>query len=91
MNNSQNNTEWRGYTLEEMRYKRAASLARCVIARQVLADRFTSVVKPVGTGLPGRAISLVSAFSGNLKTMQYIVLGYKLSKTVLSLWRRFRS
>lgn len=89
MTNSQNNNEWRGYSLEEMRYKRAASLARCVIARQAIADRFTGIVKPAG--LPGKAVSLVSAFSGNLKTVQYLVIGYKLSKTIFGLWRKFRS
>ena len=89
MNNTQEN-KWRGYTLDEMRAERTALFAQCVIARETVYGRITQVFKQMTPpfGFKWKAISVVKDLFGNIKIMQYLMLGYKLSKIVFQLWRK---
>lgn len=89
MKKSESN-EWQGYTLEEMRYQRAASLARCVIARQAISERFNSEVGLKPTKAQNAVYSFLGTVTGNIKFIEYVVLGFKIYKSLFGIWKRFR-
>ncbi len=80
---------WRGYTLEELRFQRAYTIARIEIEKNRLrsyaAASMQGNIIPKGTG-GSLLLKLFSAFN----YIDYAVLAYKLGKTIFSVTRMFR-
>lgn len=79
--------EWRGYDIDELRYHRAVALVKLEMQRARLAESAQSVtgaVVAMRDNLSGKR------FSGRLKFLNYIVIGYKSMRTVVGLWNTFK-
>ncbi|MDE6309132.1 MAG: hypothetical protein K2L93_08005 [Muribaculaceae bacterium] len=78
---------WRGYTLDELRYRRALT----EVAIEIERDRITqSITDTVPNALKGRSSgpSMMSKVFGALNYVDYAVLGWRLIKMVRGLRRK---
>lgn len=79
--------EWRGYTLEELRYQRALAAIRCEIGSEKLKSSVANIQNGVkNNGL--RSLFFSSNVLSGLKFADYLILGFKLSRLVSKLWKR---
>lgn len=82
-----NQQEWRGYTLEELRYQRALAAIRCEIGNEKLKSSVANVQNGIkSNGL--RSVFFSSNVLSGLKFADYLILGFKLSRLVSKLWKR---
>lgn len=94
MNSSANNTAkpWRGYSFDELQAQRAAAYARREVYRAMMSERIHSVARSPQT-LVGNAMSsmgMAKSVLGNLRLINYLFMGYKVAKTVFSIFKRLR-
>ena len=79
--------EWKGYTLEELRYRRAMALVRREIGRSQLNTSVNNVKTRVSdNGI--RGFMGDNSFLKKMKTADYLLLGFKLSNALYKLWRK---
>ncbi len=80
--------EWKGYDIDELRYRRAYLLARCEIERMRLVSRIDSVrasVPLIGTGgVAGRLLK-------GLSYLDYVYIAYKLTSKASKILSKFRN
>ena len=82
-------TEWKGYTLEQLRMKRAMALVRREVGRERLDMAFGNMKTRVNdNGI--RGLLFDNKTIGHLKTADYMLLGWNLSQTLVKLWARSR-
>ncbi len=85
-NNNATVTEpkWRGYSIDELRYRRAFTMARLEIAK----ERLTTTSRRLygGYGMPATS-GIVGKLFGSLNYVDYAVLAFRLGKIVYSLFR----
>lgn len=94
MNSNANNTAkpWRGYSFDELQAQRAAAYARREVYRAMMSERIHSVARSPQT-LVGNAMSsmgMAKSVLGNLRLINYLFMGYKVAKTVFSIFKRLR-
>ncbi|MCM1075857.1 MAG: hypothetical protein NC411_00680 [Bacteroides sp.] len=78
--------EWKGYTLDEMRYMRAYTLARLEISREHLQTNFVAMKEygPVSkTGVVGKLL-------GTLSYLDIALITYRVGSKALKTLRLFR-
>lgn len=79
----------KGETLEEVRMQRAIALVKLEMQKEVLTNKLSS------TFGSRNEVGLLSLFSKNqnarMSTVDYLALGFKMSKWALYLWNLWRS
>lgn len=83
-----NTDEWKGYTIEELRYMRAYTAARIEISRDRLMSRLASAKKN-GLGTPG-GNSMISRLLGAIGYVDMALIGWKVFRRVFKTFRLFR-
>jgi hypothetical protein len=79
--------EWKGYTLDELRYRRALSLVKREIGRNQLMNSVNDVKTRVSdNGI--RGLMANNSLMKKMKLTDYVLLGFKLSNVFYKLWRR---
>lgn len=83
--------EWSGYTLEELRYQRALSLIKLENQKLILKQRFRPEKKEVmQSGIKGLGVNLLQRISEKMTIVDYLLIGYNLSKMFLKFKRKRR-
>lgn len=85
MNTEPQSQEWKGYTLDELRYRRAMALVR----REVGRSQLDAAMGELKTRVSDNGIRGFFASNSLLKKMKltdYLLLGFKLSNAVYKLW-----
>ena len=86
-NNSKMQQEWKGYDIDELRFHRAVALVKLEVQRAKLAESAQTV-----TGALSAARNNIAGkrFTGRLKFLNYIIVGYKSMCAVIGLWNTFK-
>jgi hypothetical protein len=80
---------WSGMTLDELRYRRALSLVKLEAGKGKMANTVDALRNHVSdNGIRGLLFS--NNMLHQLKTVDYLILGFKASRLLARLWRRFR-
>lgn len=79
--------EWGGYTLDELRMKRAMAAIKTEIGKERISSRLSQAKSQVEEGGIRSMIFSGNVLSG-LKTVDYVILGYKTSKLAWRLWNK---
>ena len=79
--------EWGGYTLDELRMKRAMAAIKTEIGKERISSSLSQAKSQVEEGGIRSMIFSGNVLSG-LKTVDYVILGYKTSKLVWRLWNK---
>lgn len=82
------NNDWRGYTLDELRYRQAAVLARNDAARITARAEFAALRN--GNPITRSWHTMRDVFSA-IGYVNSLVLGFQLFRRVRGVWRMFRS
>lgn len=83
-----NNSEWNGYTIDELRYMRAYTAARMEISRERLVAKVSSVKKD---GIMGAGKgSVVGRLLGAVGYVDMAILGWKISRRVFKTMKILR-
>ena len=78
---------WKGYTLDELRYQRAFALAHLEIEK----ERITSGLKQMYQSSPmGSGKGLVSKMIGGLNYVDYAVLAFRFGKRIYRIFKKKR-
>lgn len=78
---------WKGFTLDELRYRRALSLVKREIGRNELMNSVNNVKTRVSdNGI--RGLMANNSLMKKMKLTDYLLLGFKVSNTFYKLWRR---
>ncbi len=84
---SHSDPEWKGYDMEELRYRRAYVMARMEIEK----ERMSSSARSLYSSTAGQASSgIMGKLLGSLSYIDYGVLAFRLGKRVFSLFRSLR-
>lgn len=85
-----NDEQWGGYTLAELKYKRALFLVRTKIQKDVMLQSMQNFVQEDVTpqGVGG---SIVKSLIGRLTVVDYLLIGYKIMRKGAKLWRYWRN
>ncbi len=81
---------WKGYSIDELKYHRAVALVKLEIQKESLAQSIgtaTGSLTAVRKRIFGQS---GKRFSGKLKFLNYIIIGYKSVHTVIKLWNTFK-
>lgn len=85
------NTNWKGYSFEELRYKRALTTIKCELEKDQLKAAIASLKQG---GLPliagGNKGGLMSKILGALDVADYSLIAFKLVHRIYKLFRRKR-
>ena len=81
--------DWQGYTLEQLRFRRAMAAIKSQMGRERIAAQFAQSKQQLNDNGLRSAIFSKSALSG-LKTVDYVLLGYKVSKLGYKVWKKFK-
>lgn len=84
--------EWRGYTLDEIRYRRVLVGARMEIEKYKLSTYYRDFKErnPFfgGSGESGRSRGIFSRIMGAFTYTEYAIMAFKLFRRVIPLFRR---
>ncbi len=83
------NPEWKGLTLEELRFRRAMALVRCQLSREAMQTSVEDVKEQVNTN-GVRSLLFTNKTTMRLKKVDMLLLGFKAARTIYSLWRKMR-
>lgn len=79
--------EWKGYTIDELRYQKAFALARVEIQKEKMAIAASQLKE----GMPGvKAHGIYGKLLGSLNYLDYVIIAYKLSSKVFSMFKSVR-
>lgn len=87
-------TSWRGYTLEELRYKRAETMARTEIEKYRLSlatERVKESTPLLGGSGGGGMLGLLSRSGSWISYLEYGLMAYRLFKRITPLFRKKRN
>lgn len=79
---------WKGYTLEELNYRRAYNAARLEIQKQRIASNYRHLATNFNPTV--KATGLMGKILGSLSVLDYGLMAFKLGKRILSITGRFR-
>lgn len=71
--------QWSGYTLDELRYRRAVTLARIEVQKEKL--RLGAADMRAGSG-PFSSAGIAGKIMGSLNYLDYIILAFKASRLI---------
>lgn len=81
------NVAWKGYTIDEIRYQRALTMARMEIERERLFASAGNIYKGIeqqsSSGIMGRLLS-------GLNYVDYVMLAFKLGRSLFNIFGRSR-
>lgn len=78
---------WKGYSLEELRYRRALAAIKCEIGNEKVRSSVAELKMGVrNNGL--RSFFFGKDLLGSLKLVDYLIIGFKLSKLVSKVWKK---
>ena len=80
------NPEWKGLTLEELRFRRAMALVRCQLSREAMVEDVKEQVNTNGV----RSLLFSNKTTMRLKKVDMLLLGFKAARTIYGLWRKMR-
>ena len=80
---------WNGLTMDELRQRRAKALLRREVGR-VQMDHVLGGMRTRVNDNGIRALMFNDTTIGHLKTADYLLLGFKLTRALLKLWRKRR-
>lgn len=84
---SHSDPDWKGYDIEELRYRRAFVMARMEIEK----ERMTASARSLYGNTAGQSSSgIMGKLLGSLSYIDYGVLAFRLGKRVFSLFRSLR-
>lgn len=78
--------DWKGYTLEELRFQRAVNSARLEIQKERIATQFNELQTSTGIGGSGWIGRIFSSFS----YLEYGVLAFRLVSRAISTFKKFK-
>lgn len=79
--------QWNGYTLEELKLKRAMALVRAQVGKEKLGILFDGTKERVAdNGLRGLLFN--DSTINNLRTADYLLMGFKLANSMFKFWRK---
>ena len=85
---SDKSDQWEGYTIDELRVKRAMAAVKSEIGKERIMSKLTDAKTQVDNdGL--RSMIFGGKMLSGLKTVDYVILGYKTSKLAWRLWHKF--
>lgn len=82
-------SDWKGYSIDELRYMRAYTAARIEINRDRLTSRVAAIKKNGLTGAAGTGSMIGKMFSA-VGYFDLALMGWKMSRRVLKTFRLFR-
>lgn len=85
---AQNEQPWAGYGVDELRYRRALALVRLEAQKATIVERFKPKKKPQAERTFGMMSGLFQRIQSKLTFVDYVLLGYNLSKLLLRLKKR---
>ncbi|MGN0214293.1 MAG: hypothetical protein ACI4AH_05735 [Muribaculaceae bacterium] len=81
---------WKGYGVDELRYRRALTLVRLESQKALLAQRFRLQNKSQNKLSSGGILGLIRTISSKLTVFDYILLGLNVSKLLLKFRKKRR-
>lgn len=85
---AQNEQPWAGYGVDELRYRRALALVRLEAQKATIVERFKPKKMPQTERTFGMMSGLFQRIQSKLTFVDYVLLGYNLSKLLLRLKKR---
>ena len=85
---AQSEQPWTGYGVDELRYRRALALVRLESQKALLVERFSSKPKSNANRPFGIMSGLFQSIQSKFTFVDYVLLGYNLSKLLLRLKKR---
>lgn len=82
--------EWRGYTIDELKYLRAVALVKLEMQKGRLAESFKAATGSLAETKSRLLGTKGKRFTGKLKYFNYLIIGYKSVRTAINLWRSFK-
>lgn len=84
-NITHHDADWGGYTLDDLRYQRAVTLARMEVEK----EKLMLGVDEVKSGMPGAGGSgIMGKIVGSLSYIDYIVLAFRLTRSLSRAFKR---
>lgn len=80
--------QWKGYTLEQLRFQRALAAIKSEVAKERITVKLGQAKAQASSGNV-RSLLFGSEVIGRLKTIDYLLIGYKVSKLSYKLWHKF--
>jgi len=78
--------QWKGYTLDELRYQRVLVMAKAEMEKIKLINAYDSVVRGVKNGPEGRP-GIVGRMLGALSYVDYGIIAFKVGAKLLRAFR----
>ena len=82
--------EWRGYTIDELKYRRAVALVKLEMQKGRLAESFKAATGSLAETKIAPARYKGQTVYRKLKYFNYLIIGYKSVRTAINLWRSFK-
>ncbi len=82
-------TEWSGYTLDELRYQRALTTARIEISKELLMMQASQLYKGKLPPRPGKS-SMLGRMLSALSMFDYAILAIRVGQKLTGMFRSFR-
>ncbi len=83
--------KWRGYSIDELKYRRAVALVKLEMQKTMLAGSVKSVTNSISDTKARLLGATGKRFEGKLKFVNYLVVGYKSMRMAMNLWNTFKS
>lgn len=88
--NQLKNREWCGYTLEELRYERALALIKLENKKATLMQMFKPRERNNAKSSTNFVTNLLHRISAKMTIVDYVIIGFNLSKMLLKFKRKRR-
>ncbi len=87
-NTESENAEWKGFTIDELRYRRAYLLARCELSK----DQMMRAMGEAKQGLPlsGASHGIMGKILGSLNYLDYALIAFRIGSKLFKLTRHRR-
>lgn len=76
--------DWKGYSIDELRYQRAYTLARLEIQKEKITSSFSRFYSSSSGGFGN---GLIKKITGSLNYVDYALLAYKIGNRIYKLFR----
>lgn len=81
--------EWQGMTLDELRLRRTMALVKREVGRERMSHLVDGTRERVATG-GVRGLLFDNNTVAGLKTADYVLLGWRATRMLMKLWRKWR-